>query len=441
MENSKKRASSWLLLVVAIATILVSCKLGTKQADLEEFVDTGLSMVDMRSCTLVPSDGSVLRLPSGLPLINATVVVVNPKDFAITYSLSYDLAALDFISLPTTPAATDTTHATFNFAFQPTAEHKTLSFTLGKYVASINKTYEDETFSVICDSPPNAATGLATGETADFRACLGFVAPQATSDDDLAKVEISWRKSTASTPTVTTLDYNSSSLTTPPSPNPLGGAGAFNRYFQSSGIEPGYAYDFSVVLIDAAGQRSLARVAPTSAAHGFTLRYDSNYAGGEQPLLFTQQVGDQIAVAGGGTFSRPGYALASWTANPDGSGASRAPGSSFAMPASDVALYAQWNNNGIVVSFDIGNQALSFSPSSVSVARGSTLSLSCANSALASGGSNWQWYLDGNPEPAQQGSSYAWTTGASDVGQHIVSCLVTYKGITYSGSVKAAVTY
>jgi hypothetical protein len=419
-----KGAAAQLLLIVAAIAILGSCKLATKQADLEEFVDTGLSMVAMRSCNIVPTDGSILRLPSG-QMIDANVVVVNPKNFAINYSISSDRPYADFITAPTVPLVTDATHVSFSFQFQPSAEHSTITYTLGIFVPSINKTYKDETFQVICDSPPNAAACTAT-EDASLKSILSITTPNFVTDNDLAKAEVHWTRISSVNPGsgVETIDTPASGTI---------------YTFQPSGCLAGYSYSYSVVILDAAGQRSPTATA-ASLAHAYHLRYYSNYAGGASALdNFPQYVGDSITLANAGAFTRAGYVLASWTTASDGSGASYYPGSSFTMPAAEVALYAQWTNNGIVISFDTGTQTLSFSPSSISIGIGAPVSISCTNGALISGGSNWQWYVDGILQAGMGSPTFSWSS--SIPGQYIISCLVTYQGITYSGSIRATVTY
>jgi len=93
------------------------------------------------------------------------------------------------------------------------------------------------------------------------------------------------------------------------------------------------------------------------------------------------------------------------------------------------------NQTSLTISFDIsGMQGLTFNPATAIFPRGSLVTISCANSTLASGGTNWQWYKDGAHDVGQTGSTYSWATGSTvSLGQHIISCLVDYNGITYSG--------
>ena len=121
----------------------------------------------------------------------------------------------------------------------------------------------------------------------------------------------------------------------------------------------------------------------------------------------------------------------------DGTGASYSPNDPLTMPATPVTLYAQWYYSGILVTFDLGGQGLSFSPSAVSIAAGSTIVIGCGNLTLSTHGSNWRWYVDGAEPPASTTAGFNYHP--ADIGQHIISCLVDYDGTSYSGQFRATV--
>jgi BspA type Leucine rich repeat region (6 copies)/Divergent InlB B-repeat domain/Listeria-Bacteroides repeat domain (List_Bact_rpt) len=310
MKTRGKQACSAPLLVIGFAAFLGSCKLPTKQADLEEFVDTGLSMVSVRSCVWSTQAGqTVTRIPSGVPITGA-ITMVNPKDFGITYTLSCDQNALFSAVPPTVPIPTDTKHFSIGFTLLSSAEHKTFTFTLGKYVASVNRTYPTEQFSFICDSPPDPPTLLATAVDSGQKAVLGILLPTGVTDDDLAKVEITWTK--AGTPGATTATYTIASLATTPPPNLF--SRTFGCYFQPPNCVAATSYNFSVVLIDAAGQRS-STVSTASLVNSYTLTPGTLTNGTMTTSATTVAAGVAANIT---ATPSTGYAFSGWSAFPAG---------------------------------------------------------------------------------------------------------------------------
>jgi hypothetical protein len=425
-------------LAICALLALSSCGGLLKQSDLESYVETGLSNVLLRSETYSPGSASLGRIPSGTP-VTCSLDIINPKSFDITYSLGWNVSDALFTARPSSaPSPTDTAHLSFSFALNnPQAEHTTIVFTLGKYVASINKTYDPETFSVVCDSPPHAATRLsALVDPSGKKSALAILLPKLSSDDDLAQLRISWTKEGESSGDSAT--YAISSLKTPLSPNPF--TGRYDCYFRNADALAGYGYTYSVVVIDQAGQES-APTTVTSKADLYPLNYDANgNTLGSAPAAIGYHYGDTVVVASGAGLQIGGFAFAGWNTAADGSGASYSPGPSFSMPASEVTLYAQYYG-ALTISFGTtGTMGLAFSPGSATVSRGATVAIACGNPALAAGGSNWRWYKDGALEPAQTGSSYSWTTTTSDsLGQHLISCLVDYGGLSYSGQLRVTI--
>jgi uncharacterized repeat protein (TIGR02543 family) len=86
----------------------------------------------------------------------------------------------------------------------------------------------------------------------------------------------------------------------------------------------------------------------------YTVTYSGNEnTGGTAPVDGSSPyaVGATVTVLGAGDLVRTGYAFAGWNTAADGSGTSRAPASTFAMPAANVTLYAQWTINQYTVTF------------------------------------------------------------------------------------------
>jgi uncharacterized repeat protein (TIGR02543 family) len=93
-------------------------------------------------------------------------------------------------------------------------------------------------------------------------------------------------------------------------------------------------------------------------ANQYSVAYDGNGAtDGAVPVDGNSYtVGSSVSVADQSTLSKSGYTFAGWNTEADGSGTSRAPGSTFAMPAGNVTLYARWTADDYTVSYD-GNGA------------------------------------------------------------------------------------
>ena len=74
-----------------------------------------------------------------------------------------------------------------------------------------------------------------------------------------------------------------------------------------------------------------------------TLSYDPNSGEGSMESQ-TYTVGDTATVEANG-FTRSGYTFTGWNTKGDGTGTAYKAGDTFAMPANDVVLYAQWSKN------------------------------------------------------------------------------------------------
>ena len=138
--------------------------------------------------------------------------------------------------------------------------------------------------------------------------------------------------------------------------------------------------------------------------------------------------------------SRPGFTFDGWYDNDDlmGTALTALPAGSYG----DKTYYAKWVElAGVTINMDVSGQALVFTNTTMSLAPNSQLQISCTNSALAAGGSNWVWRIDGARQTDQNGSSFTWTPPINNIGQYVISCEVTYQGLVYSGSVTVTVDY
>jgi hypothetical protein len=425
------------LLILALSlSCLASCRGPLKQADLEEFIETGLTNVLLRSSSFDAGSGSLGRIPSG-KAVTCNLSMVNPKSFDVSYSLGWNVDGSAFTTPPTTaPAPADATHLSFSFVPNPArAEHKTITFSLGKYVASINKTYDPETFSVVCDSPPNSAARVATVMDSGEKSLLGVLLPTQVSDDDLAQLKITWSQEGSTTAESGT--FGIASLAAKPASSTF--ASKYDCYFQSPDCVAGYGYEYSVVVIDAGGQESGA-LSTSSTANLFYLNYDGNGStGGSAPASVGYRFGATVTVAMPGSLAKSAYVFDSWNTAADGSGTRYLPGDTLTIPAGELTLHARWYTNGVNITFDLGNQALVFNPGAVTLTQGTVLNAGCTNAAL-NALPNWVWYIDGSVIAGQTTSALAFPTTGVAIGSHTISCMVTYNGLRYSGHFTLTVT-
>lgn len=222
-----------------------------------EFVDSGLSIVRIRSATFSVAGAAASTIPSGA-VVTATLDIINPKKLDVTYTITAGgSSALLAVSPAAHPSPSSVTSVSFSFTPALAAERKTLSFTVGKFCAATNRTYAEETVSVACDSVPNPVQAIDMAYNVKNRAFVAFRLPSGATDTDLYQVEIVYTKrGSGGSGTTVTYGVNDSKLTEVATPNILLDSDPANRYFQPSNVDSGAAYDFRVTVIDAAGQRS-----------------------------------------------------------------------------------------------------------------------------------------------------------------------------------------
>jgi hypothetical protein len=406
---------------------------------MENFVDNGMSMVAIRASSFSDAERKIEILASGRKQ-TMTLSMVNPKKLDITYGIGFD-PALFSVAPPASATSADPLAVDIPFTLSAAAEHKIVSFAVSEYAASINRAYPEKTIPVLCDSPPNAPQTPASAENPATRLpVLGFALPTSVTDDDLASAKITWTKKTGSTAASETRTFSLGSLAAKPAVTPYPDEQSTYRYFalDASNATEGYAYDFEIALIDSIGQQS-ALTKYASQAHSYALAYDGNgNTAGMPPATTGQAVETVVTLPGYNNLAKTGYAFISWNIKADGSGTRYYAGTTLVMSNADVTLYAQWSNSGTVVAFDVGNVGLSFTPSAAQVVEGGTLTLSCSNAALASGGTNWKWFADGSEIAGAKASTLTWPAGS--IGEHIIGCAVDYNGETHSGSIKVTVT-
>lgn len=89
-------------------------------------------------------------------------------------------------------------------------------------------------------------------------------------------------------------------------------------------------------------------------AEKYYVRYNGNgYNKGLAPSSsIYRKYNDTVTISYPGSMGKSGYTFSSWNTKADGSGKSYAPGDKIKMPASDVKLYAIWNETMLTVKFE-----------------------------------------------------------------------------------------
>jgi len=387
----------WTMVGGVILGVFVQCSMPlTFSNNSKAVVESALSEVKVGTVAFFRGTSAVTRISSGTT-VTARVDVINPKNLEVLYSLSPADPNL-FSSLPpVNPKGGN--RLSFDFQLRLVAEHKTVTFTLGKSVASTDKTYAPETFSVVCDSPPDPVQNLAVGRDSSNRAYMAFTLPEAATNDDLSQVILTYQDiqdaKKPGTLQTATLGVDDPSLSTAVTPDLLSSVTSFKkRYFQPDPAKTtqGHAYAFTAVLIDAVGQTST----PVSAgADGikYSLTYDLNGGSGTLPIATDYSYGSQVGLDSGANLTWAGHEFVGWNTQANGGGTNYAPGSTVTMNTGNLVLYAQWAVMGTVgVTVGWGSYgSLSFSPLSLSLSVGKTAHISAA----LTGGTGWKWYVDG----------------------------------------------
>lgn len=424
---------------VVVALSLGCCGPALQQADIDEFLETGSTNVVVRSAIFKADSATLIRAVSGTP-VTCDLVIINPKALDVSYTLGWDVADALFIDPPSSaPEPNAVTDLSFSFILNPSAaEHKTITFSLGKYVASLNKTYDTNTFSILCDSPPNPVSRLSVVMDSGQKSTLAVLLPAEPSDDDLTSVRITWGMEGAGTTKTST--YAIPSLSAQPISASF--SSKYDCYFQSPDCLSGNGYAYEVVVIDAAGQESSA-VTITSTANSFYVKYDGNgNTAGSAPASVGYRFAATAVVASAGDLTKTGCAFSHWNTAADGTGTSYSPGAAFTIPAGDVKLYAQWvsNGTGVIIETPTNYQALTFAIATPTVTQGEDIRFKTNNAVLAAVTNGWTWYVDEDQE-AEQSETLTFDgarTGAM-LGSYLITARVTIGGVTYSGSLTLTV--
>jgi hypothetical protein len=337
-------------------------------------VTAGLSEVMLKSAAFSNAYSATGYIPSGVP-ITATLTIINPKNLTVNYTLSCSLAGSFFTSAPpTSPTLNSTTSASFSFTLATAAEHRDLVFTLGKTTPSTGKVYSNDTFTVHCDSPPNAIPAIIAGNNSSSIPYLAFQLPSTATDTDLQTAVVTWQDIThAASGTV--------NLTIPgPGPNvgdspaaPGAISGTPRMHYERPASTDVYA--FTVKLLDQAGQSSPTATTSSGAAQ-YSLTFDGNGSSSSLPSATTHNFTDTVSLPTAPTYS--GYTFAGWKDLV--SGVTLSPSAAqykATVWAASINLQAQWTVSGYTVTYAMGTTATSGSvpASATSYSSGATVTV------------------------------------------------------------------
>lgn len=423
---------------INLSLILTACQGSFSQANVQDFVTKGLSIVELGASPSYDTITSISTVPSGSQ-VTCTIHLINPQALDVKYTLGYTASA--FTTAPS-PASFDTnsTSLSFTFTLDPAvAEGKTVTFTLDKYCASLNRTYAQESFSVPCESLPDLPSEAVTLMNSGNLSCLAIELPGGYPDTKISSLKISWTREDGGTSGSGT--YAVSSLATAPSLNPF--ITGYNCYYQVPNPDPSYAYVYEIWTINSDGLVSSTYVKASTSGNLFHVRYEPNGAtAGFETVSAGVHSGSSVTIASEpASLAKTNYYFSCWNTAADGSGTDYNPGDSVTLPANgDVLLYAKWltdtNNIGVTTTTSYGT--LTFSSSPFSVVQGNPINtITPDSSAVSSVSSGWAWYIDGVQVSGQTGSTLtlsASVTSALSVGSHTGAAVVSYNGVAYSGS-------
>jgi hypothetical protein len=428
-----------LLFAALVALLCFSCGPLVWNADVQTFVNNGLTIVSMLNFT---ARGDATVVPSGEETI-VTIELLNPRSVLISGTVSWEDDSL----FDSSPALSVVGPTELSLSVTPSllAERKNLDLTIVLTAPELNRTYDPETITIRCNTPPGSVgDSLDAALDQNGYAFAAFRLPSGATDDDLSRVEIAYARAdgTGSGQTVT-LSVDDPSLLqekrTPTGTDILGADDPLDRYYGPAGISSGDDYIFTVVLIDTEGLRSES-TSITSSAATYAVTYHGNGNTGGSPPVDTQTYRQtkSVTVLGPGSLVCAGRFFTGWNTLADGKGTSYAPGSTLVMGSSNVDLYAQWGDLAQVqVTFStpsyrtvvftyLGIQVTSLSV----ISSGTPLVLSYADSPSTVGG--WAWYMNG---VLQVGTAGTYSLDISASGRNIVSCTAMSGGVQYAGSI------
>lgn len=284
------------------ALLFLSCPFPEWNNDVTEFVEIGMSGVEIRSVhfsnisyrNCVPSDASNL----------VTVDIANYRSLDLTYSVRASSETLSLLQAAPVMQADQSgpTQAVFRFVTLPFVDWHELHFTLHVEAPSINKVFPDKEISVRCDSIPAAALDIQAHFNADY-SYIRFTKPTGLTDTDLSSAEIRYRPYNESEWVFEILDISSAV-------SPV-------EFYPPDAAE-GTPYVYEVVLIDEIGQRSAYVSAANDGLYQVIYHANTEDYEGEVPIDNEYYAaGDELSLLGPGSLVREGWTFDGWANTED----------------------------------------------------------------------------------------------------------------------------
>jgi uncharacterized repeat protein (TIGR02543 family) len=442
MKHIRRLFLPW---VVLLGLFCVSCDIPAGyNADLETFVEDGLSLVSLRHVT-VPESGEPARFAPSERQSVFLITVNNPRMVQVTpwiVTVPDGDSAL-FSVQPVVIPSGDNRTAQLTFTPSPGAEWSDLTFILSLASPTLNgREFPSETFTLRCDSAPSAVESLVGAKNdMTLKGIAGFRLPGTVTDTDLAVAEIAWRDFLSGSPSglsQVALNGNTALAVPPAMETLLGGPDPLNRCWQPSEVPTGRVVEFTVTLIDQAGLRS-DPVSVLSEPVICTLVYNGNGGTGTPPEPESVDYGSVLTIAGAGNLTLEGNWLRGWNTAPDGTGTLYREGDTLELRVQNLTLYAEWSSlTDAWIELDTGElHEVTFNPADdpFNAYLGQAVTFAPATGSPLLAGSGWNWYVDG----LVVSQSGLYTADTSSIGEQLVTVTVTLNGVFYSGSLKITV--
>lgn len=328
-------------------------------APTRDIVAEGLAVVAVVGHSFVVNGATRTVVPSQTP-VTLQITLVNPRSLAMTYHVATNLEASQFDQVPPeAPTPVTPMSLAIPLTLGLAAEHQTLVLTLTKASPVPGKEYATDTFTVVCDTEPNAVQDAVLARDGDNRMLLAFTLPVEATDDDLASAVVTYQDVSTSPPgpVVTVTRPVGSPWDDAPTTDPLSTVtSTVKRYFRPV-VEAGHGYAFTVTLTDALGQRS-----PTVALGGEGIHYTLTYQAPDGTGVPAAADYDYGTTATVGSATRTGYTLEGWNTKADGTGSTYHPGDTIVMNQGNLTLYAQWSQITYTLQFDAQEGTGSMAP-------------------------------------------------------------------------------
>lgn len=447
----KKVRVFFLLLVSVFSCLLCTCAPLGWNADLHEFIETGLSPVYLSSSSWRCANEPVVADARFGEEVTVFLKLNNPKSFDLTYTLSVDEALV--LDTPVAPGATSgadnqVTTAFFTFTPSEAAEHGDVLFTLGLFSPSINRTFKPVDVTVHCDSPPDSVGNLVAGVTSENKACIGFTLPENYANADISAVTITYKNTSFGVQKTVTekLSQTGEGLTSVPTPALLSSnAGKFVRYFCPPDVTPGNPYTFSITTIDERGK--VCTSDPLTAGVTGTevyLGYNSNGGTGSVAAQFGFNT-TTVTISGASALTYPGFTFTGWSTEANASGSAYQPGDSFTFTNTNTMLFAQWRGEGDLPGGITGPEYQNFSITKDGTAITSATIVTNAPLLLSGSltGTEYQWYVNGAKISDATNKDYTFTpssVGITTAGYCTITATCKFNGVWYSANLVVEIT-